>query len=68
MCRVIAGRVKRVAEDAHPPEEDGASAAVGSYDSVASCGGIYSDLEELSVFNPRAILPCFVVIYKAVES
>ncbi|KAB5568147.1 hypothetical protein DKX38_001940 [Salix brachista] len=68
VCRVIAGRVKRVAEDAQPPEEDGASAAVGSYDSVAGCGGIYSDLEELSVFNPRAILPCFVVIYQALES
>ncbi|XP_011029003.1 PREDICTED: uncharacterized protein LOC105128859 [Populus euphratica] len=66
VCRVIAGRVKRVAEDAQPPEEDGASA--GSYDSVAGCAGIYSTLEELSVFNPRAILPCFVVIYKALES
>ncbi|KAH8515154.1 hypothetical protein H0E87_003855 [Populus deltoides] len=66
VCRVIAGRVKRVAEDALPPEEDGASA--GSYDSVAGGAGIYSSLEELSVFNPRAILPCFVVIYKALES
>ncbi|XP_034931604.1 uncharacterized protein [Populus alba] len=69
VCRVIAGRVKRVAEDAPPPEEDGASsAAAGSYDSVAGYAGIYSNLEELSVFNPRAILPCFVVIYKALES
>ncbi|KAF7829579.1 putative nucleic acid binding protein [Senna tora] len=57
VCRVIAGRVKRVAE------EDTVSA--GSYDSVA---GIYSNLEELVVFNPRAILPCFVVIYKVVSS
>ncbi|KAK9062724.1 hypothetical protein SSX86_019913 [Deinandra increscens subsp. villosa] len=61
VCRVIAGKVKRVAENA-PPEED------GSYDSVAGCGGLYSDLEELYVFNPRAILPCFVVIYKSPES
>ncbi|KAL9358117.1 hypothetical protein Peur_051370 [Populus x canadensis] len=69
VCRVIAGRVKRVAEDAPPAEEDGASsAAAGSYDSVAGYAGIYSNLEELSVFNPRAILPCFVVIYKALES
>ncbi|KAJ6773569.1 hypothetical protein OIU79_017106 [Salix purpurea] len=66
VCRVIAGRVKRVAEDAPPSEEDGtSSAAAGSYDSVAGYAGIYSSLEELSVFNPRAILPCFVVIYKA---
>ncbi|KAJ9165981.1 hypothetical protein P3X46_020788 [Hevea brasiliensis] len=69
VCRVIAGRVKRVAEDAPPPEEDtAASAGGGSYDSVAGCAGIYSNLEELFVFNPRAILPCFVVIYSVLES
>lgn len=61
VCRVIAGKVKRVAEDA-PPEED------GPYDSVAGYAGLYSNLEELYVFNPRAILPCFVVIYTALES
>lgn len=63
VCRVIAGRVKRMADDA--PDEDGASA--GSYDSVAGYSGIYSNLEDLFVFNPRAILPCFVVIYKALD-
>ncbi|KAJ4702107.1 C2H2-like zinc finger protein [Melia azedarach] len=62
VCRVIAGRVKRVTDDA-PPEEDSVSA--GSYDSVAGYAGIYSNLEELFVYNPRAILPCFVVIYKS---
>ncbi|XP_024966890.1 uncharacterized protein LOC112506826 [Cynara cardunculus var. scolymus] len=61
VCRVIAGKVKRVGEDA-PPEED------GPYDSVAGYAGLYSNLEELYVFNPRAILPCFVVIYKTLES
>lgn len=65
VCRVIAGRVKRTADDA-PPDEDGLSA--GSYDSVAGYTGIYSNLEELMLFNPKAILPCFVVIYKAMES
>lgn len=73
VCRVIAGRVKRVGnggEDAATLEEDGwsSAAAAGSYDSVAGCGGVYSNLEELFVFNPRAILPCFVVIYRAMES
>lgn len=63
VCRVIAGRVKRMADDA--PDEDGASA--GSYDSVAGYSGIYSNLEDLFVFNPRAILPCFVVVYKALD-
>ncbi|XP_050207226.1 uncharacterized protein LOC126656655 [Mercurialis annua] len=67
VCRVIAGRVKRVADDAPPSEED-AVAAVGSYDSLAGNSAIYSNLEELVVFNPRAILPCFVVIYGALES
>ena len=32
---------------------------IGSYDSVSDYIGIYSNLEELIVFNPRAILPCF---------
>ncbi|KAK9758238.1 hypothetical protein RND81_01G217200 [Saponaria officinalis] len=53
VCRVIAGRVKGPPEG--PPEE---------CDSVAEATtGVYSNLDELYVFNPRAILPCFVVIY-----
>ncbi|KZV20139.1 nucleic acid binding protein [Dorcoceras hygrometricum] len=68
VCRVIAGRVKRVAEDAAVDEDGAASVAAGSYDSVGGSGGIYSNLEELHVFNPRAILSCFVVIYKALNS
>lgn len=73
VCRVIAGRVKRLADDARAEEEKekenvSASSASGSYDSVAAFTGVYSNLEELIVFNPRAILPCFVVIYKVVES
>lgn len=67
VCRVIAGRVRRAAEDA-AAEEDGMAAAGGSYDSVAGVAGVYSDMEELRVFSSRAILPCFVVIYKALES
>uniref|UniRef100_A0A803NNB5 Uncharacterized protein n=1 Tax=Cannabis sativa TaxID=3483 RepID=A0A803NNB5_CANSA len=66
VCRVIAGRVKRYADDA-PTEEDSVSLG-SSYDSVAGYAGVYSNLEELIVFNPRAILPCFVVIYKALDS
>lgn len=68
VCRVIAGRVKRMADDAAPEEDDAGTLAAGSYDSVAGYAGVYSNLEELSVFNPRAILPCFVVIYRALES
>ncbi|KAE8669446.1 hypothetical protein F3Y22_tig00112236pilonHSYRG00065 [Hibiscus syriacus] len=52
VCRVIAGKVKK--------NMDG---NIEDYDSVAGDVGVYSDLDELFVFNPRAILPCFVVIY-----
>lgn len=71
MCRVIAGRVRRIADDAAADEDaalTSSTAAGGSYDSVAGYAGVYSNLEELVVFNPRAILPCFVVIYKALDS
>ncbi|KAK6939356.1 hypothetical protein RJ641_028887 [Dillenia turbinata] len=69
VCRVIAGRVRHIADDA-APEEDSLSASgsgSGSYDSVAGQAGLYSNLEELFVFNPRAILPCFVVIYNVLD-
>ncbi|KAL5557897.1 hypothetical protein UlMin_034108 [Ulmus minor] len=66
VCRVIAGRVKPIAEDAPPAEVD--VSAGSPYDSVAGYADIYSNLEELVVFNPRAILPCFVVIYNALET
>ncbi|XP_062184021.1 uncharacterized protein LOC133887979 [Phragmites australis] len=59
VCRVIAGRVKR------PQEEAAASSDEYEYESVAGSAGVYSNLEVLQVFNPRAILPCFVVVYKA---
>nr|XP_043613483.1 uncharacterized protein LOC122585413 [Erigeron canadensis] len=61
VCRVIAGKVKRVASNAVVDED-------GPYDSMAGLPGSYSNIEELYVYNPRAILPCFVVIYKAMES
>nr|XP_016440711.1 PREDICTED: uncharacterized protein LOC107766445 [Nicotiana tabacum] len=79
VCRVIAGRIKQTAKDvaASPTTEEETCSGSGSglltngsaiYDSVAGYAGIYSNLEELYVFNPRAILPCFVVIYEALES
>ncbi|XWS21590.1 hypothetical protein CRYUN_Cryun30bG0067300 [Craigia yunnanensis] len=53
VCRVIAGRVKKSTEG-----------SMEDYDSVAGAVGVYSNLDELYVFNPKAILPCFVVIYR----
>lgn len=57
VCRVIAGRVKKNTEGGSGMMEE-------EYDSVAGDVGAYSNLDELYVFNPRAILPCFVVIYR----
>ncbi|KAL5722103.1 hypothetical protein ACHQM5_005664 [Ranunculus cassubicifolius] len=54
VCRVIAGRVKR--------KED--NVGVEDFDSVAGPAGMYSELDELYVSNPKSILPCFLVIYK----
>lgn len=56
VCRVIAGRVKRSQLDA---AED--------YDSIAgTTAGICANVDELFVFSPSAILPCFVVIYRGI--
>ena len=64
VCRVIAGRVRRSPNDNVPAEQEIIAPSVdGSYDSIGGSAGVYSNLEELVVFNPRAILPCFVVIY-----
>ncbi|KAM0947389.1 putative transcription factor C2H2 family [Dioscorea sansibarensis] len=51
VCRVIAGRVTKNQDNSE------------ECDSVANVTGVYSNLDELSVFNPKAILPCFVLIY-----
>ena len=71
VCRVIAGRVKRAStppNEATRPEDEAVSVAgIASYDSLAASSGVFSNLEELVVFNPRAILPCFVVIYNSLN-
>uniref|UniRef100_A0A2N9I6D8 C2H2-type domain-containing protein n=1 Tax=Fagus sylvatica TaxID=28930 RepID=A0A2N9I6D8_FAGSY len=62
VCRVVAGRVGCESEDVE--KEDGA------FDSVfgRSGSGVHTsvDEEELLVFNPRAVLPCFVIVYTSV--
>ncbi|KAK1416432.1 hypothetical protein QVD17_32223 [Tagetes erecta] len=64
-----AGKVKRVFGNETSEEDAGKMKRVleedGPYDSVAGLPGQYSGIEELYVYNPRAILPCFVVVYKA---
>lgn len=56
VCRVIAGRVQK--------SQDPDDFIAGGFDSIAGQAGLYSNLEELLVYNPRAVLPCFVVIYQ----
>ncbi|KAK9265404.1 hypothetical protein L1049_007425 [Liquidambar formosana] len=58
VCRVIAGRVHR------PLENHQELAGQSGFDSLAGKVGLYSNIEELYLLNPRALLPCFVVICK----
>ncbi|XP_059662545.1 uncharacterized protein LOC132308478 [Cornus florida] len=58
VCRVIAGRVHR------PLENIQEMAGQSGFDSLAGKIGLYSNIEELYLLNPRALLPCFVVICK----
>ncbi|KAI4374751.1 hypothetical protein MLD38_012708 [Melastoma candidum] len=58
VCRVIAGRVHR------PLENIREMVGQSGFDSLAGKVGLYSHIEELYLLNPRALLPCFVVICK----
>lgn len=55
LCRVIAGRVKKSLDIGSEDQQ---------FDSVAGTTGLYSNLDDLYVFNPKSILPCFLVIYR----
>ncbi|XP_024632189.1 uncharacterized protein [Medicago truncatula] len=57
VCRVIAGRVLCPLEEIQENVDSG-------FDSLAGRISVYSDIEELYLLNPKALLPCFVVIYK----
>lgn len=59
VCRVIAGRVHRPLENAQE--------IVGQtgFDSLAGKVGLHSNVEELYLLSPKALLPCFVVICKS---
>lgn len=58
VCRVIAGRVHK------PLENVQELAGQSGFDSLAGKLGLHSNIEELFLLNPRALLPCFVVICK----
>ncbi|XP_062172029.1 uncharacterized protein LOC133877654 [Alnus glutinosa] len=60
VCRVVAGRIGCESDEDMDKED-------GGFDSVVGRGGSGAhtrvDEEELLVFNPRAVLPCFVIVY-----
>ncbi|XP_015885946.3 uncharacterized protein LOC125418365 [Ziziphus jujuba] len=57
VCRVIAGRV-------HRPQEKVQEFTGSEFESLAWKLEPHSNVEELYVLNPRALLPCFMVIFK----
>ncbi|KAK9280667.1 hypothetical protein L1049_014364 [Liquidambar formosana] len=59
VCRVVAGRVACDQEDVDK-EDSGFDSVLGRSGSGAQTR---LDEEELLVFNPRAVLPCFVIVY-----
>nr|XP_043629590.1 uncharacterized protein LOC122600877 [Erigeron canadensis] len=58
VCRVIAGRVHRPLENIQ--EITGQT----GFDSLAGKVGLHSNIEDLYLLSPKALLPCFVVICK----
>ncbi|CAN8252835.1 unnamed protein product [Cochlearia groenlandica] len=60
VCRVIAGRVHRPVENV----EEINGLLMSGFDSLAGKVGLYTNVEELYLLNPKALLPCFVVICK----
>ncbi|KAF8397323.1 hypothetical protein HHK36_016236 [Tetracentron sinense] len=59
LCRVVAGRIG-CDQEVIDKDETGFDSVIGRRG-----GGVYTRLDEgeLLVFNPRAVLPCFVIIY-----
>lgn len=57
VCRVIAGRINNPMQEIQEIDDSG-------YHSLVKKINGQSDIEELSVLNPKAVLPCFVVIYR----
>ncbi|KAH9323387.1 hypothetical protein KI387_018026, partial [Taxus chinensis] len=59
VCRVIAGRVHR------PLDNFEEFSTPAGFDSVAGKVALFSNIEDLFVLNPKALLPCFVIICRS---
>lgn len=64
VCRVVAGRVARDGGGGAAAEEETEEKGTSPFDSVVPAGRGGED-DELLVFHPKAVLPCFVIIYNA---
>lgn len=79
VCRVIAGRIQKLASDQKLPALPAISLLPQGYDSVAqeycsspgaagsssssSSSTVSAHLDDLFVFDSKAVLPCFLVVY-----
>ena len=63
VCRVVAGRIGSDQDDVD--KEDGGFDSVVGRSAIGGGGSLTRlvDDEELLVFNPRSVLPCFVIVY-----
>ncbi|XP_010547020.1 PREDICTED: uncharacterized protein LOC104818915 [Tarenaya hassleriana] len=59
LCRVIAGRVHK------PLKRFEQFSGYSAFDSVAAKMGLNSSIEELYLLSTKALLPCFVIIFKS---
>uniref|UniRef100_A0A1J3GYR6 C2H2-type domain-containing protein n=1 Tax=Noccaea caerulescens TaxID=107243 RepID=A0A1J3GYR6_NOCCA len=65
VCRVVAGRVgcDLIADDDVDKNDGGYDSLVGQGTGNKSGALLRIDDDELLVFNPRAVLPCFMIVY-----
>ncbi|XP_040378077.1 uncharacterized protein LOC102703476 [Oryza brachyantha] len=63
VCRVVAGRVGRGAADEKVAYDSMVPPLLPTSSSSSAAAARGDDDVELLVFNPRAVLPCFVIIY-----
>ncbi|KAE8729439.1 putative WD-repeat protein [Hibiscus syriacus] len=62
VCRVVAGRVGSEGKEINK-EDGGFDSVIGSGGGSGSGAYTKLDEDELLVFNPRAVLPCFIIVY-----
>ena len=64
MCDILPGKIFKVYEDSEEPINE----CPPGYDSVLGVLGSTTSYPELVVYNPHAVLPRYIIIYKTVEN